>query len=73
MGKFQNRLKRLDKKSKGKLFLDSTMIFGRYKGTSIREIIDLDCVYMTWLCDENIILLENEAWTYLQDKGGDST
>jgi len=73
MGKFQDRLKRLDKKSKGKLFLDSMMTFGRYKDTPIREIIDLDYNYMMWLCDENIILLENEAWTYLQDKGGDFT
>ena len=46
--------------------LDSQLWFGKYKGKTIRDIIDDSCTsYILWCIDSKIFELDSEGYQYL--------
>jgi hypothetical protein len=43
--------------------LEDKFTFGKYKGVPLDNIIGFDREYITWCIDEQIILLDNKAYS----------
>jgi hypothetical protein len=43
------------------------MPFGKYKGMSIRDMIDLDCRYVKWLLENTQFRIDNEAFIFYRN------
>lgn len=53
----------------GKIYsLDDTVIFGKYRGEDIQDIINHDIDYITYLMEEHEFELDNEAYEYYTRK-----
>lgn len=63
----KDKLKNLGKKNPNTLGLASTLKFGKYKNRRINDIIEEDPKYLEWAVNDNVILLDDEAYTELQD------
>lgn len=51
------------------LSLDDLMPYGKFgKKKTIEQLIEEETEYLKFCCDEHNLLLDNEAWEYLQDK-----
>lgn len=49
-----------------KTLLD-TMPFGKYKGMSVGDMIDLDCRYVKWLLENTQFRIDNEAFIFYRN------
>lgn len=53
----------------GKIYsLKDTVLFGKYKGESIQDIIDHDIDYVTYLIEEQMFELDNKAYEYYESR-----
>jgi hypothetical protein len=46
-------------------YINEIVPFGKYKGRSLKEIIDLDLQYIIWLLRKQFIFIDHEAMSYL--------
>jgi len=42
---------------------EDKLTFGKYRGVTIRQLINYDKEYLEWLIQDDIILLSNEAYS----------
>lgn len=42
--------------------LDDSLTFGKYSGSQLYEVFDVDLKYIEYLIEENLIELDNEAF-----------
>lgn len=53
----------------GKIYsLEDTVLFGKYKGETIHDIIDHDIGYVDYLIEEQMFELDNKAYEYYESK-----
>jgi hypothetical protein len=53
----------------GKIYsLEDTILFGKYKGEIIEDIIDHDIGYINYLIEEQMLELDNKAYEYYERK-----
>jgi len=47
---------------------DTVMQFGKYQGSTVRELIDEEPSYISWLFEKETVTFDNEVIKELEDK-----